>query len=86
VEGLLAPWHLLIIFVVAVLVFGPDKLPEIARQVGRGLHELRKARDSFDDNVRGFLGHDGENRPSEQAKLPPHQEASPKRSLPDTAD
>jgi sec-independent protein translocase protein TatA len=58
VEGLLAPWHLLIVFVVALLVFGPSKLPEIGRQVGRGLAEFRKFKDSFDDDLKGFLGHD----------------------------
>ncbi|HEX3668531.1 MAG TPA: twin-arginine translocase TatA/TatE family subunit [Acidimicrobiia bacterium] len=57
-EGLLAPWHLLIVFVVALLVFGPSKLPEIGRQVGRGLAEFRKFKDSFDDDLKGFLGHD----------------------------
>jgi sec-independent protein translocase protein TatA len=58
VEGLLAPWHLLIVFVVALLVFGPSKLPDIGRQVGRGLAEFRKFKDSFDDDLKGFLGHD----------------------------
>ena len=57
-EGLLAPWHLLIVFVVALLVFGPHKLPEIGRQVGRGLAEFRKFKDSFDDDLKGFLGHE----------------------------
>ena len=57
-EGLLAPWHLLIVFVVALLVFGPSKLPDIGRQVGRGLAEFRKFKDSFDDDLKGFLGHD----------------------------
>jgi TatA/E family protein of Tat protein translocase len=86
VEGLLAPWHLLIVFVVAVLVFGPDKLPQIARQMGRGLHEFRKVRDSFDDNVRSFLGHDDESEAPEQRELPPSRDGVHKRALPDTTD
>ena len=57
-EGLFAPWHLLIVFVVALLVFGPSKLPEMGRQIGRGMAEFRKFRDSFDDDLKGFLGHD----------------------------
>jgi sec-independent protein translocase protein TatA len=86
VEGLLAPWHLLIIFVVAVLVFGPDKLPEIAHQVGRGMQEFRKARDSLDDTVRGFLGHDDERDAPRQPELPHNHGADHKRALPDTPD
>ena len=35
--------ELLIILVVALLVFGPAKLPELARSLGRGLAEFRRA-------------------------------------------
>jgi sec-independent protein translocase protein TatA len=74
-EGLLAPWHLLIVFLVAMLVFGPSKLPEIGRQVGRGLAEFRRFRDSVNDDLRGFLDHD-EDGPS----------GSPPRQLPEDGE
>lgn len=35
--------ELLVILVVALLVFGPRQLPEIARDLGKGLRELRRA-------------------------------------------
>ena len=35
--------ELLIILVVALLIFGPSKLPEMARSLGRGLAEFRRA-------------------------------------------
>jgi len=35
--------ELLLIFVVALLVFGPRRLPELGRALGRGLSEFRKA-------------------------------------------
>ena len=35
--------ELVVILVVALLVFGPNKLPEIARSLGRGLAEFRRA-------------------------------------------
>jgi sec-independent protein translocase protein TatA len=38
--------ELVVIFAVALIVFGPDKLPEIARGIGKGLHSLKK---SFDE-------------------------------------
>ena len=73
-EGLLAPWHLLIVFIVAILVFGPSKLPEVGRQVGRGLAEFRKFRESLDDDIRGFLHHDEEEHDQvEQSASPPPQ-------------
>lgn len=40
------PAEILVIMVVALLVFGPKRLPEVGRQVGRGLHELRKLQDT----------------------------------------
>src|SRR6266545_4997575 len=47
----LGPAEILVILVVALIVFGPTRLPEIGRQVGRGLRELRK----FQDTVRRDL-------------------------------
>ncbi len=35
--------ELLVIFVVALLVFGPKRLPDLGRSLGRGLAEFRRA-------------------------------------------
>lgn len=35
--------EILVILVVALLVFGPERLPELARNLGRGLAEFRRA-------------------------------------------
>jgi sec-independent protein translocase protein TatA len=35
--------ELIIIFVIALIVFGPRKLPELGRSLGKGLAEFRKA-------------------------------------------
>ncbi len=54
--GLLSIPHLIIIFLVTLVVFGPQKLPELARQLGRALAEFRRAtaelRGSFDEHMR----------------------------------
>jgi TatA/E family protein of Tat protein translocase len=34
--------ELIVIFVVVLLLFGPDKLPELARNIGRGVREVRR--------------------------------------------
>ena len=39
----LGPSELIMIFVVALLVFGPKKLPELGRSLGKGLAEFRRA-------------------------------------------
>ena len=41
----LTPVHLLVLLVVALLVFGPTKLPELARQVGSAVNVYREFRD-----------------------------------------
>jgi sec-independent protein translocase protein TatA len=43
--------EILVIFVVILLLFGPRKLPEIARSIGRTLHELRRASDNFRSEI-----------------------------------
>ena len=35
--------ELLLILVIALIILGPDKLPQIARALGKGLHEVRRA-------------------------------------------
>jgi TatA/E family protein of Tat protein translocase len=39
--------ELMVILVAALVLFGPRKLPEISRQIGKGLAEFRKASDDF---------------------------------------
>ena len=35
-------WELIVIFVVALLIFGPEKLPKIASQLGKVYYDFRK--------------------------------------------
>jgi sec-independent protein translocase protein TatA len=88
VEGLFAPWHILIVLVVALLVLGPSKLPEVGRQLGRGLAEFRKFRDSFDDDLRGFLGHDEDEpeKPQPSSRELPPANTDRKPPLPEGRD
>ncbi len=44
---LLAPTHLLLILIVALLVLGPKRLPEAARSLGRGLRDFREAMNEY---------------------------------------
>ena len=42
----LGPGEILVVLLVALIVFGPKRLPEIGRQVGSAMRELRKMQDS----------------------------------------
>ncbi len=64
------PAEILVILVVALLVFGPQKLPDIARQVGKATRELRRMQTSLSDEVRDVL------EPVEERGRPPKMSAS----------
>jgi sec-independent protein translocase protein TatA len=43
--------ELIVILVIALIVIGPHKLPDLARSLGKGLAEFRRATDDFKRNV-----------------------------------
>ena len=43
--------ELLVIFVIALLVFGPRKLPELARALGKSINEFKRATSELQDTV-----------------------------------
>ncbi|MGH9747691.1 MAG: Sec-independent protein translocase subunit TatA/TatB [Candidatus Acidiferrales bacterium] len=47
--------HLIIIFVVALVVFGPEKLPELARNLGKVMAEFRRATGDLRSTFEGHL-------------------------------
>jgi TatA/E family protein of Tat protein translocase len=76
--------ELLVIFAIALVVLGPKKLPEIARSLGRGLAEFRRASSEM---RREFLDVSEDSRPlstaapvstAEGAAAPPVAAAPPK--------
>jgi sec-independent protein translocase protein TatA len=51
VPGWIGPWEILILLVVILLVFGPKRLPEFGKSLGRGMREFKNSiRDITDDN------------------------------------
>ena len=43
IEDLLRPQHLLLILGVAILFFGPQKLPELGKEIGRGIRGFKES-------------------------------------------
>ncbi len=75
----LSPMHLLVIFVVALVVLGPDKMPDAIRQGARFLGEAREwmARMSEEmQNVVSMQSHDVTAPPPEQPPTPDHSDDS----------
>jgi len=62
--------ELLVILVVALIVLGPKRLPEIARSLGRGMAEFRRASNEFSRTLSASL------------EEPPQQPAPPQQPTP----
>ena len=45
------------LFVLALVIFGPKKLPEIARQIGKALNEFRRASNEFKSQIEQEIAH-----------------------------
>ncbi len=48
-EGLFQPMHLLVILFIAVLVFGPKRLPELGKGLGEGIKGFKDAMKTADE-------------------------------------
>jgi sec-independent protein translocase protein TatB len=66
--------HLIIIFVVVLIVFGPEKLPDLARNLGKIMGEFRRAtgdlRSTFDEHMREGENAEAETTGATQADAP----------------
>lgn len=49
----IGPWELLLILIIALVVFGPSKLPEVGQALGRGLREFRRAANPAGEETSG---------------------------------
>lgn len=59
-DGLFEPTHIIFILVIVLIIFGPGKLPELGKGLGKGIKEFKEA-------IRGGFGSDAE-KPVESKK------------------
>jgi sec-independent protein translocase protein TatA len=59
----LQPMHLVVIAIVALLIFGPKRLPEVGKGIGRAWTELRKGSREMVENLR-----EETSKPAEESK------------------
>jgi sec-independent protein translocase protein TatA len=68
VPGWIGPGEIVILLVVALLVFGPKRLPEMGRSIGKGMREFKSSLTTNDDDVVPELPAD---EPAQPAKPKP---------------
>jgi Tat protein translocase TatB subunit len=84
----MGPLELLLILALALIVFGPDKLPEIARQLGRSVNQFRRMTSDVRTELQRGLQLDddatksGSARPSILPPATPSSTAPPRTSPP----
>ncbi len=56
--GSIAPAKILVVLVVALVVLGPERLPQVAKQAGKAWGDFRRFREHLETEVKGALGED----------------------------
>ena len=52
----LGPWEIVLIILAIILIFGGKKIPELARGLGKGLNEFKKAKKEMADEINTVTG------------------------------
>jgi len=63
-------WDLLIVLLIALVIFGPKKLPEIGGAVGKGIREFKKATSEVVEQVQSPLN-TASKKEAETKQIPP---------------
>jgi len=80
----LGPAEIMVILVIALLVFGPTRLPEVGRQVGRTMREFRRFQQTMRRDLHDVFGEDASDAAEPPPMLPPKGDVP--GSDPGTAD
>jgi len=76
----IGPLELLLILVIALVVVGPKKLPEMGRQAGKMLRDLRRMQDEVKDTIRFDLDDDDDEPPTTRTRSSDRSSAHEQRS------
>jgi sec-independent protein translocase protein TatA len=68
--GLLQPTHLIIIFVIALVVLGPKRIPEAGRALGQGLKEFKSSITGGDHEHQQLSGQEASAREEAPRRVP----------------
>jgi sec-independent protein translocase protein TatA len=75
------PTEWVVILMIVLVLFGAKKLPELARSLGQGMNEFRKARQEFDKELQQVT-HDVKGQPQGIQPNTPEQPVQPEQPAP----
>ena len=67
--------EMIFLFLLALLIFGPKKMPEIGRQIGRALNEFKRASNEFKSQIESEINQIDLEEQNKQTILPPEPPA-----------
>lgn len=73
----IGPWEVILILVVVLVLFGAKKLPELAKGLGQGIKEFKKASKEVQDDLHRALEEDTSARPPVRPVNAPAEPAKP---------
>lgn len=79
--GMLGGWEIILILAVVLILFGAKKLPELAKGLGTGIKEFKKATREVTDEIQNAA----DEPPAPQRKLPPETRQAQSATPPDDA-
>jgi sec-independent protein translocase protein TatA len=78
--AMLGGWEIVLILAVVLILFGARKLPELARGLGQGIKEFKKATREVSDEINNS-GDDSPPPPAPARKLPPPAQSQPGQTV-----
>ncbi|MBM3838549.1 MAG: twin-arginine translocase TatA/TatE family subunit [Verrucomicrobia bacterium] len=69
--AMLNGWEILLLLLLALILFGAKKLPELARGLGQGIREFKKSTREVQDELENAVNLDAPPPPPPPRKLPP---------------
>lgn len=59
--GRIGPMELILILVIALVIFGPSKLPEVGRSLGKAINEFKNSSKEITDDIKKSIDDDEKN-------------------------
>jgi len=76
--AMLGGWEIVLILAVVLILFGAKKLPELARGLGQGIKEFKKATHEVTDEINSAMDDTPPSSQQQQRKLPANDSGQPK--------
>ena len=77
--AVLSDWHVIVLFLLVVLLFGGKKLPEVARGLGEAMKEFKKASRDLHDEPQQTAGKPAPPSPAQPTASAPQHPSEPKQ-------